>query len=214
MKLYHHYKQKPYKLIGTVRHSETLEEMALYETRYENELGKLWVRPKEMFFETTKLPNGTSGPRFRAIPLELIEKDSVSDADLEQIRAISLAAFGSFDEAVVREGLSSRAGIHLILALVEGKSVGFKLGYRERSAEFYSWLGAVLPEYRGIGIASDMMRAQHAWAKAHGYEHLRTKTQNRFQDMLILNIRHGFKIVGTERTGRGDGLHLLMQKDL
>ncbi len=62
--IYNHYKNKRYKVIGVVRHSETQEEMVLYETLYENPSGKLWVRPKTMFLEDVKTP-GYSGPRFR-----------------------------------------------------------------------------------------------------------------------------------------------------
>ncbi len=47
--LYRHYKGMMYRAIDIVRHSETLEELVLYETLYENKLGKLWVRPKDMF---------------------------------------------------------------------------------------------------------------------------------------------------------------------
>lgn len=53
---FQHYKGGKYRFLGIVRHSETLEELVLYETLYENELGKLWVRPKKMFFE--KLEDG------------------------------------------------------------------------------------------------------------------------------------------------------------
>jgi hypothetical protein len=42
MKLYNHYKNKPYKYIGEAKHSETLEDVVIYETRYENKIGKLW----------------------------------------------------------------------------------------------------------------------------------------------------------------------------
>lgn len=46
---YRHYKNKPYKVHGVVRHSETLEELVLYEALYPNDLGRMWVRPLEMF---------------------------------------------------------------------------------------------------------------------------------------------------------------------
>jgi hypothetical protein len=64
--LYEHYKGKRYRVHGTVKHSESLEEMVLYETLYENELGKMWVRPKDMFLEFIEL-NGKSIPRFRLV---------------------------------------------------------------------------------------------------------------------------------------------------
>lgn len=47
---YRHYKGNEYTVIGTARHSETLEEMVLYRQEY-GEHG-LWVRPKQMFSET------------------------------------------------------------------------------------------------------------------------------------------------------------------
>ena len=60
---YRHYKDKLYIVKGVARHSETLEEMVIYEAQYENKLGRLWVRPKEMFLEEVTVGN-YSGPRF------------------------------------------------------------------------------------------------------------------------------------------------------
>jgi hypothetical protein len=64
--LYMHYKQKKYRVLGTARHSETLEDLVLYEALYENQLGQIWVRPKEMFLETISTPE-YQGPRFQFI---------------------------------------------------------------------------------------------------------------------------------------------------
>ena len=64
--LYEHYKQKKYRVIGLARHSETLEEMVVYEALYKNDLGVTWVRPKTMFLENVKVGD-YSGPRFRFI---------------------------------------------------------------------------------------------------------------------------------------------------
>jgi hypothetical protein len=63
---YRHYKNKFYVVTGVVRHSETLEELVIYEAQYENELGKLWARPKKMFLETVTLEN-YQGPRFTLV---------------------------------------------------------------------------------------------------------------------------------------------------
>lgn len=64
--LYEHYKGMRYRVHGVVRHSETLEELVLYETLYENKLGKMWVRPKAMFLETVVI-EGVEKPRFRFV---------------------------------------------------------------------------------------------------------------------------------------------------
>jgi hypothetical protein len=61
---YRHYKGGEYDVVGTVRHSETLEPMTLYRALY-GEQG-LWVRPAAMFEETVVI-DGVSQPRFRKI---------------------------------------------------------------------------------------------------------------------------------------------------
>jgi hypothetical protein len=61
---YRHYKGLRYEVIGTVRHSETLEPMTLYRAEY-GERG-LWVRPAAMFNETVVI-DGITQPRFTFI---------------------------------------------------------------------------------------------------------------------------------------------------
>lgn len=61
--LYRHYKGKMYKVHQIVRHSETLEELVLYETLYENPAGRWWVRPATMFMENVVI-EGKEMPRF------------------------------------------------------------------------------------------------------------------------------------------------------
>lgn len=65
-KTYRHYKGKLYRIHGLARHSETMEEMVYYECLYENELGKMWVRPKEMFSGSIEI-DGRVLPRFERI---------------------------------------------------------------------------------------------------------------------------------------------------
>ena len=49
---YRHFKGKEYQVIGTARHSETLEELVVYRALY-GERG-LWVRPAVMWEETVE----------------------------------------------------------------------------------------------------------------------------------------------------------------
>ena len=58
---YRHYKGRRYEVIGTVRHSESLEPMTLYRALY-GERG-LWVRPAAMFNEEVVI-DGVRQPRF------------------------------------------------------------------------------------------------------------------------------------------------------
>jgi len=62
---YKHYKGNLYELISIARHSETLEDMAVYRALYDE--GRLWVRPLSMFLETIEV-NSQRVPRFAFIP--------------------------------------------------------------------------------------------------------------------------------------------------
>lgn len=63
--LYRHYKGMRYEVLGTVRHSESLEPMTLYRALY-GEQG-LWVRPAAMFNEEVVI-DGVRQPRFARLP--------------------------------------------------------------------------------------------------------------------------------------------------
>ena len=61
---YRHYKGNEYEVIGTAKHSETLEPMIVYRPLYGE--GGLWVRPAAMFAENVVI-DGQSVPRFTQI---------------------------------------------------------------------------------------------------------------------------------------------------
>ncbi|MDO9401070.1 MAG: DUF1653 domain-containing protein [Polaromonas sp.] len=63
--LYRHYKGLLYEVMGTARHSESLEPMTLYRALY-GEQG-LWVRPAAMFNEEVVI-DGILQPRFARQP--------------------------------------------------------------------------------------------------------------------------------------------------
>lgn len=63
---YKHFKGKEYKVLGIAKHSETLEDMVLYEPLYEDSSAKLWVRPLEMFLGEVEV-DGKKIKRFEFI---------------------------------------------------------------------------------------------------------------------------------------------------
>ncbi|MBN2015276.1 DUF1653 domain-containing protein [Candidatus Dojkabacteria bacterium] len=67
--IYKHYKGNRYRVLGVAKHSETLEDLVVYEALYENELSKLWVRPISMFFEEVEW-DGKKVPRFKLVSPE------------------------------------------------------------------------------------------------------------------------------------------------
>ncbi|HYF98410.1 MAG TPA: DUF1653 domain-containing protein [Coxiellaceae bacterium] len=67
---YQHYRnQQLYRIIGLARHSETLEEMVIYQALYDCEKfgsNTIWARPKSLFLETV-LYDGKMVSRFAEV---------------------------------------------------------------------------------------------------------------------------------------------------
>jgi N6-adenosine-specific RNA methylase IME4 len=62
---YQHFKGNQYKFVGYCNHSESLDELIIYQALYGDK--KIWVRPTHSFFETVTLDNGEQGQRFTKI---------------------------------------------------------------------------------------------------------------------------------------------------
>lgn len=58
---YRHFKGREYQVLGTAKHSETLELYVVYRALYGE--GQLWIRPEALFAETVRV-DGREVPRF------------------------------------------------------------------------------------------------------------------------------------------------------
>ncbi|MCS6153111.1 GNAT family N-acetyltransferase [Shewanella baltica] len=82
----------------------------------------------------------------------------------------------------------------ILVAYVGGELAGFKLGYEQEEAIFYSWLGGVASDFRRLGLAQSLLEYQETWARRQGYNHIQVKTMNRFPAMLNLLISNQYLI--------------------
>lgn len=119
--------------------------------------------------------------------------------------------FANADEFVKKVPL--QPNVLFVVAMIEDHVVGYKIGYSISENLYYSWYGGIHEEYRGKGIASILMEHQHRLVKDKGYKRIETKTRNKWRDMLILNIKHGFDI--TETFTDDEGIHrIVLEKSL
>lgn len=87
----------------------------------------------------------------------------------------------------------------LLITYYNGEPIGYKLGYALNDTTFYSWLGAVVPEHRGQGLAQKMLLQQGNWLQQHGFTAVQVKTMNRFRAMLAMLVKNNYAIIDLEK---------------
>ena len=111
------------------------------------------------------------------------------------------------------EKLMEKENLLILVAKEDEKIVGFKIGYEFNPSTFYSWLGGVHTDYRGKGIAKQLMQLQHELVKSEGYTKVRTISRNNKREMLLLNIKFGFDILETFTSKKGKH-KIVLEKEL
>jgi len=101
----------------------------------------------------------------------------------------------------------------VLFAMNNSEPIGLKVGFEE-DGYFHSWIGGVKKDFRGNGVAKQLTKTQHVWAKEQGYQAIRTHTDHRYNDMIIHNIRNGFEVVSTEIRPDSGIRKLIMKKKL
>jgi len=139
----------------------------------------------------------------------------IKEGTLEQVVALSLQIPEFIDPHPLAEYKQRLADkIHLVLiAYVDGQPAGFKVGY-ERSDYFYSWMGAIVPKYRRMNLATLLAERQEAWAKEKGYSTIVFKTRNHLKPMLLFALKRGFHIISVEERATVEAYRILLQKKL
>lgn len=115
--------------------------------------------------------------------------------------------------AEINEKIYARSYI-LLVAYVNEQPVAYKLGYAKSGSLFYSWLGAVLPEFRGQGIAKGLLLRQEDKVRARAYQAIEVKSMNRFKRMLQMLIAHDYQIVKCKQLDDGSDSKITFRKNL
>jgi GNAT superfamily N-acetyltransferase len=113
-----------------------------------------------------------------------------------------------------RRRYMGRYNVLQMIARVDGKPIGLFLGFELKPDVFFAWFYGVLPDYRRMGIGSQLMEAAQSWAAQHNYEWIRLECHNAHRPLLHLAIVLGYDIVGIRwDADRGDNL-VIFEKSL
>ncbi|MFC1682306.1 GNAT family N-acetyltransferase [Nanoarchaeota archaeon] len=119
--------------------------------------------------------------------------------DLLEITKINKAVFGGTKTVEqIKEKLSLKIyqTPHITLGKINGKIIGYGLGYFEKGKQYYLWMLGVLPEFRKYGLGRKILEEQINFAKNEGYKSFLLKTSNKWKDMLRLTMKMNFDITG------------------
>ena len=124
----------------------------------------------------------------------------VPDEYVTQLQRVHEAVLG---DELAEDSLYDLPNMLVLLAIEDGRVVGFKIGYDIEERVFYSWVGGVDSTFRRNGIAMQLIERQHEELKQLGYTAVRTYSRNELKEMLIVNLKAGFDIVDTFTDHKG-----------
>ena len=108
-----------------------------------------------------------------------------------EVQALNQTVFG--DTRVIYR--LDRRDLTFLLASLGGRYVGYKVGYGEEGATFYSAKGGVLEAHRRKGIAKALLYAMQDEARAMGYHRFAFDTfPNKHAGMTVLGLMEGFTV--------------------
>ena len=133
---------------------------------------------------------------------------------MEAVPVIRTINIEIFDETRIINRLD-RDDLIMLLAYLEDKPVGFKVGYGENSDVYYSAKGGVLEPSRRQGIARWLLYEMMDRAREKGYTYFAFDTlPNLHHGMTVLGLTEGFEVVGASFSDQFEDYILRFEKKL
>ena len=136
---YYHFKKKLYQIVGVAYHSETKEELVVYQALYGDY--SMYVRPLEMFMsevDREKYPLVTQTYRFEKIEQnqikQLLENKTIEENELEKGQGSTIEKSNVLVEKSDENSLGRR-GSDILLKILESNSYREKLELIEKYQE-------------------------------------------------------------------------------
>lgn len=122
-----------------------------------------------------------------------------------------------FNDDLQRERIEQRAArqdLQMVLLLGEDdRPAGYGI-YLDSGLDVEFWHGGVLPARRGSGAGAALLKLAEARLAEQGYSRMTVSTYNRWNVMLGMLVRRGFRVTGTRYSERRQDLKILLHKEL
>lgn len=163
-----------------------------------------------------KVFSAVSMPPMRDLPYKVESLHALNPREqIEQIIEAHSAVHGETTVDHLLTFLEHQKALNVVAAKDGERSIGYMIGYQLTPVKYLNWMVGVHPEYRRQGIATALLHTLQSWVADKGYTTLRTESSNLWRAMLILNIRFGFRVVGTCLQGvPGDEPKIIFEKEL
>ncbi len=140
---------------------------------------------------------------------------AIGPGELETVAELYNQVFSpSQEEEFFRRRFLSRHNVSLFMAMLDEQPVGFVIGFEIMPSTYFCWLCGTVPDARRMGIATQLMHAQQAFAHDHGYNVLRFECQNQHRPMLHVAITEGYDLVGIRWDTNSAHNVVIFEKDL
>jgi GNAT superfamily N-acetyltransferase len=107
-----------------------------------------------------------------------------------------------------------RHNVTTMLAMLEERHVGFIIGFELMPSTFFCWMCGVIPEFRRMGISTQLIQAQQAFALENKYSIIRFECNNQHRPMLHVAITEGYDLVGIRWDTNCSNNVVIFEKDL
>jgi ribosomal protein S18 acetylase RimI-like enzyme len=89
---------------------------------------------------------------------------------------------------------------HLItVAFIDNKPAGYMISYnRYNDGSIYCWMTGVDPNFRKMGLLTQMMEFLKNWSKEKNFNKIKIKTRNSRREMLAYLIKNNFLLTSVE----------------
>jgi GNAT superfamily N-acetyltransferase len=118
------------------------------------------------------------------------------------------------DEDEFLRRYQGRHNVVQMVARLDGRAVGFVIGFELKPSVFFLWFLGVLSSHRRQGVASQLLDAVHHWAKENEYESVRIECFNWQRPMLHLALNNEYDVIGLRYDADHSDNLILLQKSL